>query len=149
MLSLRTAAAIAASWFATIVLAGDTTNTQFYSTPTVNPTGVRASTYSGCYATSVPLIDHGGYTYQTSGNCQRICYTLQNNVMGLGNGTDCWCGDMLPPANAKVSDDKCNTPCAGFGTDTCKSIARYYSNCIWAILTILIQAEVPPYGRSS
>jgi cell wall integrity and stress response component len=121
MFSFRLFLALTASYFITFVYAGDTTNTALFSTPTATPTGIRTPTYAGCFSQSVPLIWHGPYIYQALGNCQMICDDLQNLVLGLGNGTDCWCGDYLPPENSKVSDDQCNTPCAGYPQDTCKS----------------------------
>lgn len=39
--------------------------------------------------------------------------------MGLNRGSDCWCGSALPPDSDLVDDDRCNTPCTGFGTDNC------------------------------
>lgn len=33
--------------------------------------------------------------------------------MGLSDGENCWCGDLLPPLESKVDDKKCNTPCSG------------------------------------
>lgn len=66
------------------------------------------------------MIDHGPYIYQSSGNCQKICYLLGNNALALGSGTDCWCGDYLPPAAAQVDDSKCSTNCAGYDQEKCK-----------------------------
>jgi hypothetical protein len=96
-----------------------TTDTQLMSSPTATPTNIRQLSAIGCFATTVPMVNHGPYIYQTSGNCQQICLLFGNTAMGLGNGTDCWCGDAYPPASAKVDDAQCNTPCAGYGTDTC------------------------------
>jgi cell wall integrity and stress response component len=119
---------LAASWCALLSFAsaGDTTDTVLVSTPTATPTGLRALIASGCYSTPVPMIYHGPYIYQSYGNCQQICYGFGNLVMGLGNGTDCWCGDELPPVNAKVDNSSCNTPCAGYGDNTCASFLRSF-----------------------
>jgi len=85
---------------------------------------MNALTYKGCFSTSTPLVDHGPYTFQSSGNCQPICYQLQMPVMGLVNGSNCFCGSLLPPADAKVDDAKCNTPCNGFNKEYCTSTSR-------------------------
>jgi len=66
------------------------------------------------------MLDHGPYKFQTSGNCQPICYDLQMPVMGLVNGSNCWCGALLPPKDTEVSNSSCNTPCNGYGTEFCK-----------------------------
>lgn len=65
------------------------------------------------------MVDHGPYTFQSKGNCQPICVLLQQPVMGLVNGTDCWCGPMAPPIETKVDTSQCNTPCAGINTEYC------------------------------
>lgn len=36
-------------------------------------------------------------------------------------GANCWCGDLIPVANSKVADSKCNIKCNGFPSDICKS----------------------------
>jgi cell wall integrity and stress response component len=124
MISRLSVLSLAASWCALLLplaRAGDTTDAVLLSTPTATPTGLRPIVASGCYSTSVPMVYHGPFIYQSYGNCQQICYGFGNNVMGLGNGTDCWCGDELPPLSAKVDNSSCNTPCAGYGDDTCSS----------------------------
>lgn len=78
----------------------------------------------GCFATPTPLVDHGSYTFQSSGNCQKVCYQLQQPVMGLTSGTNCSCGSLLPPKDSQVDDSKCNTKCSGYDLDFCKSQLR-------------------------
>jgi cell wall integrity and stress response component len=73
----------------------------------------------GCFSTAQPMSDHGNYTFQSKGNCQPICYQLQMPVMGLVNGTNCWCGPLMPPNNTQVDTSQCNTPCAGIDTEFC------------------------------
>lgn len=92
---------------------------QMIPTPSVVPTGLRALTQLGCFSTGQPMIDHGPYTFQSKGNCQPICWLLEQPVMGLVNGTDCWCGSMAPPEENKVDDGLCNTPCGGIDTEFC------------------------------
>lgn len=79
----------------------------------------------GCFATPTPLVDHGSYIYQSSGNCQKICYQLDMPVMGMTSGTNCSCGELLPPENSKVDDDKCSTGCVGYNKESCTS-----ANCL-------------------
>ncbi|KAF2400064.1 hypothetical protein EJ06DRAFT_557130 [Trichodelitschia bisporula] len=80
---------------------------------------MNALTAVGCFSTPEPMVDHGPWTFQSSGNCQPICYQLQQPVMGLVNGTNCWCGSLIPPENTKVDNSSCNTPCAGIDTENC------------------------------
>lgn len=89
------------------------------STPTATVTGLRELTSLGCFATAAPMIDHGPYDFQSKGNCQPICWLLQQPIMGIVNGTNCWCGSLIPPEELKVDDAKCNTPCAGIDTEFC------------------------------
>jgi len=65
-------------------------------------------------------------------------------VLGLGNGTDCWCGDKLPPKNSKVADTQCNTPCSGYGQNFCGS-----GSDINVYLTGYSLNAVPNYDPSS
>jgi cell wall integrity and stress response component len=92
---------------------------QMIPTPTASPTGLRALTALGCYSTPEPMIDHGPWTFQSKGNCQPICWLLEMPVMGLVNGTNCWCGALVPPEETKVDDNLCNTPCAGIDSEMC------------------------------
>lgn len=81
--------------------------------------------YSGCYSSSTGLTDQGAATYQTSSYCSKICVPQNQAVLGLSGGSDCWCGALLPPADTKVDDSNCNTPCQGFGADNCRSSASF------------------------
>ncbi|KAL1998486.1 hypothetical protein VTN02DRAFT_6086 [Thermoascus thermophilus] len=80
---------------------------------------MRAMTAEGCYKSSEGLTDQGPYTYQSSGWCQKTCYEKNFSVMALWKGSNCLCGNELPPDNAKTSDDACNTPCDGWPQDMC------------------------------
>lgn len=63
------------------------------------------------------------FTYQSYGHCQEMCIPKSGQnpqaVMGLNQGSDCWCGSALPPESDKVDDGKCDKGCTGFGTDKC------------------------------
>jgi cell wall integrity and stress response component len=66
------------------------------------------------------MVDYGPWTFQSKGNCQPICYDLQQPVMGLVNGTNCYCGALIPPNITQVADGNCSTPCAGIDKELCK-----------------------------
>jgi len=86
--------------------------------------GLNAMTYQGCFSSSSGLSDQGSYTYQTSGYCQPICAKANQAVLGLSGGSDCWCGDVLPPADSKVDDSKCDSPCNGYDKENCTCTPR-------------------------
>ncbi|KIW11522.1 hypothetical protein PV08_10823 [Exophiala spinifera] len=81
-----------------------------------------------CYQLSDPsyLQDQGAYTFQSSGYCKGVCVALNKPVMATTGGTNCFCGDELPPASAKTNIDNCNTPCKGFSQQTCGGIGGYF-----------------------
>ena len=81
--------------------------------------GLKPLVYKGCYTSSKPMTDQGPWTYQSPGYCQQICVKLNKPVMGLTEGSNCWCGDLLPSSSSKVSDSQCNTPCQGYAPDMC------------------------------
>jgi len=37
----------------------------------------------------------------------------------MTEGSNCFCGDMLPAADTKVDDSKCDTPCDGYNKEMC------------------------------
>ncbi|MCJ1475164.1 peptidyl-prolyl cis-trans isomerase cpr6 [Lambiella insularis] len=76
-------------------------------------------TYEGCFSISEPLVDQGYYTYQALGWCQPWCVRQNKPVLGFSNGTNCWCGDEVPPLSSKVDDSNCNSNCIGYPQDTC------------------------------
>ncbi|KAF2459359.1 hypothetical protein BDY21DRAFT_282204 [Lineolata rhizophorae] len=105
---------------------------------------LRSLTYKGCYSDSEPLVDHGEYIFQTSGNCQPVCVGLGKAVMGLVNGTNCFCGDLLPAEDSEVDEDNCDTPCAGFDQESCGG------NNYWSVyLTGATLNSVGHFGGSS
>ncbi|KAF2211891.1 hypothetical protein CERZMDRAFT_59383 [Cercospora zeae-maydis SCOH1-5] len=61
----------------------------------------------------------GTYTYQSSGYCSQQCAGKNAGAMATTNGNDCWCGGEIPADSDKVDDSKCNTPCTGYGQDSC------------------------------
>ncbi|KAF2018496.1 hypothetical protein BU24DRAFT_172198 [Aaosphaeria arxii CBS 175.79] len=103
-----------------------------------------AITSIGCFKTSVPLEDHGPWRFQSEGNCQQICLQLGKNVMGLSEGTNCWCGDQIPPKSAKVANSSCETTCSGIDTDFCGGADHY-----WVDLTGFTRNKVEFYEPDS
>jgi len=78
----------------------------------------------GCYSSSTPLKDQGSNIYQSSGKCQETCVPTSGQtyaVMAMTEGSNCFCGDMLPAEDSKVDDSKCDTPCDGYDQEMCKS----------------------------
>lgn len=81
---------------------------------------LNAMTDEGCFSSAGTMQDQGSYTYQSSGYCQQTCVALGKAVMGTTQGSNCWCGDELPPASAKVGSDQCQSPCNGYNKQNCQ-----------------------------
>lgn len=75
--------------------------------------------YEGCYSSSSGLTKNSSYTFNTKGYCQEQCVPMGMAVEATSNGDECWCGNSVPPASAKVDDDKCTTTCTGYGPEIC------------------------------
>lgn len=84
--------------------------------------GLKPLVNKGCFSSSGSMSDLGSFTYQTAGYCQDQCVKQQKPVMATSKGSNCWCGDLLPVSNSKVSDSECNSKCDGYDKDTCKFI---------------------------
>jgi cell wall integrity and stress response component len=98
---------------------------QTVKNPITTPTVTLAAsemTEIGCFATGVPLENHGHYNFRSPGNCQLVCLELGKDVMGLSDGVNCWCGDMIPPKNSRVDNSTCSTTCGGDDRFMCKSV---------------------------
>lgn len=76
-------------------------------------------TPEGCFSSSEPMQDQGSYMYQSTGYCQQQCVGLGKAVMATTAGSNCWCGDLLPAASSKVTEDKCDSPCNGYNKQNC------------------------------
>lgn len=74
----------------------------------------------GCYSAIPSLKDEGEYTFQSQGYCENKCQEGGFRVAALTGGTQCLCGNELPPKSAQVDDAKCNVKCAGWPEDDCK-----------------------------
>ena len=73
----------------------------------------------GCFSSAGQLDDKGSYTFQSAGYCQCQCASLNKAVMATTKGSDCYCGDLLPPTDTVASNSSCNTPCNGYGVVDC------------------------------
>lgn len=90
----------------------------------------RASmTYVACYSSSEGLTNQTSYTFQSTGWCQDRCVGDNAAVFGLTGGSDCLCGDELPPSSDKVSDSKCSQPCDGWPQAMCMSFDSVLREC--------------------
>ncbi|KAF1988237.1 hypothetical protein K402DRAFT_402931 [Aulographum hederae CBS 113979] len=125
------------------ILFASFTSAQLIPSPTFDGP-MNAQSTIGCFSTPTPLIDHGFSQFQTPGLCQRICYQLQKPVMGLTSGTNCSCGDLLPPKDTKVESSKCNTPCNGYDQTDCGG-GDYW----WVILSGITRNQIDNLDPSS
>lgn len=78
-----------------------------------------SAVYQGCYSSAANMESVGTYTYQSSGYCSEQCSNQNSGAMATTNGNDCWCGSEIPADSDKVEDSKCDTPCTGYGQDSC------------------------------
>jgi cell wall integrity and stress response component len=103
------ATSLAAAFIATI----------FMAYPAHAIEGALTPTYQGCYSSSDGLVFQDTFGYQSSGHCQGLCFPQKKAVMAMTGGSDCYCGDLMPPLSAKVDDSNCNAKCNGFPADNC------------------------------
>ncbi|KAL8738900.1 MAG: hypothetical protein Q9181_000352 [Wetmoreana brouardii] len=54
--------------------------------------GLKTTTYKGCFSSADGFKDQGDYTWQSPGWCQQQCVDSKKPVMGLAGGSNCWCG---------------------------------------------------------
>lgn len=83
----------------------------------VNAAGIA----KGCYSEVEPALeDFGVLQFASHGSCLELCKDEEKMpVMALWGGTNCFCGDMLPPEEDKTDDDKCDTKCQGYPKEIC------------------------------
>ena len=87
--------------------------------------GLKPLVNKGCYSSAGGMTDQGSYTYQTPGWCQQQCVNLDKPVMGTTQGSNCYCGDLLPSSDDQVSNSQCSSPCNGYAQDMCKFWFQY------------------------
>jgi cell wall integrity and stress response component len=151
MVLIRLASALAAaSMLLATASADDTTPTKIknpITTPSVT-LAAREQTEIGCFETGTPLENHGEYEFQSPGNCQLVCLELGKNVMGLSDGTNCWCGDKIPAEAWQTDNSSCSTTCGGIDEINCGGAAK-----LWVVLTgntrNAVEHYEPPVSSSS
>jgi len=62
---------------------------------------------------------YGQNSDQSPGYCQQQCVNQNKPVMGTTQGSNCYCGDLLPDSSDQVSSSQCNSPCNGYDQDMC------------------------------
>ncbi len=78
----------------------------------------------GCFSSTVGLtVANTTDIYTSKGSCSHTCIGLNKPVFGLTNSTWCYCGSDLPPADSKVDNSSCTTPCPGFPANICMSLS--------------------------
>ena len=76
----------------------------------------------GCFSSTLGLkVVNTTDIYTSKGSCSVQC--AGSDVFALTNSTWCYCGSQLPPADTKVDDSSCNTPCPGFPANTCMFVS--------------------------
>ena len=73
----------------------------------------------GCY-NSIPA---NAVFHDAPNNSRGGCGTDEfplSIAFAVSNRTNCYCLDEVPPASAKVADNKCNLSCPGYPDDNCK-----------------------------
>ncbi|OOQ85106.1 hypothetical protein PEBR_31411 [Penicillium brasilianum] len=78
-----------------------------------------AYTKLGCYSEVPDLKNDTTNVFQSYGQCLNQCSEGGYKIAVLSQGDHCSCGNAVPPNSAKVSDDKCTTPCPGYVNDYC------------------------------
>ncbi|CAG7919778.1 unnamed protein product [Penicillium olsonii] len=100
-------------------------------------------TLVGCYSAIPGYGASKSWTYQSSGWCLDRCYGQSKAAFALTGGSDCVCGDTLPPDSDKVSTDKCSKSCSGWPEDKCGG------NGYYSVYTTNYEEDVPTYEDSS
>lgn len=122
MFSIRLVTALAAAASLLSTAAADTSSASKIVSIAEPTTTLPANAMQtiGCFQTGVPLEDHGFGQFASPGKCQLICLQLGKNILGLSEGTNCWCGDYAPPESTKTDNSSCSTGCNGDKTSICR-----------------------------
>ncbi|KAH8726610.1 hypothetical protein GQ44DRAFT_725812 [Phaeosphaeriaceae sp. PMI808] len=130
-----------------LAVAADDSPTTTIKNPITTPTVTKPASALvdiGCFETGTPLENHGAYGFQSPGNCQLVCLQENKNVMGLSDGENCWCGDKIPAKSWAVSNNTCDTPCAGDKTVKCGGASK-----LWIVLTGNTRNKVENFDPAS
>lgn len=82
-------------------------------------TATHALRYLGCYLDSNDLDNIGQSPFQSVGLCKMNCIRRGDTIMGVRNGTECWCGFNYPSWQHELGSGACNLPCGGYPRDIC------------------------------
>ncbi|KAI9932793.1 hypothetical protein ASPWEDRAFT_22559 [Aspergillus wentii DTO 134E9] len=102
-----------------------------------------ADTSEGCFTSSDGLEDQGPYTYQSTGYCQEKCKGKDYAVYALWKGSNCLCGNSIPPSSSKTKDDDCDVSCDGWPQSKCGGKEAY------AVFLTGLKSDVSTYSSSS
>ncbi|KAF2033338.1 hypothetical protein EK21DRAFT_109135 [Setomelanomma holmii] len=145
MVLVRFATALAAA--SMLLTAAADTATPTIKNPITTPTITKPASALvdiGCFATGTPLENHGNYDFQSPGNCQLVCLQENKAVMGLSDGVNCWCGDLIPAKAWQVDNSSCETTCSGDDRWKCGGAGK-----LWIELTGNTRNKVDYYSISS
>ncbi|KAJ5814754.1 hypothetical protein N7474_006531 [Penicillium riverlandense] len=101
------------------------------------------SQYVACYDNNEGLTNETSYNYQSQGWCQTYCMKTNAAVFAMTGGSDCLCGDELPPESGKVSDSRCNTKCDGWPSVMCGGPG------VWSVWLTGLESHVPSEGATT
>ncbi|KAF2129797.1 hypothetical protein P153DRAFT_224347 [Dothidotthia symphoricarpi CBS 119687] len=153
MVSFKYASAAVVASLLTMASAAATTDLSWTSVVTHIPTPTTTLPASamqsiGCFETGIPLQNYGEGPFQSPGQCQLICLMLDKDVLGLSDGTDCWCGDLIPAKKWQTDNSSCDTTCSGTDNVMCGGATK-----LWVVLTGNTRNSVdwyePPDSSSS
>lgn len=85
-----------------------------------------ATASMGCYSEVESFKNQGPFSFQSPGHCQAQCADKNFKVAALSRGNMCYCGNKIPSDSAKIADDKCDVPCAGWAAGSCELPTMLY-----------------------
>ena len=85
--------------------------------------------YQGCFTSPADMQALGSSDNQSPEYCQQKCVNLNKPMMGTSQGSDCWCGDLLPASSSRFSDAGCSSKCNGYEIATCESVQNHGVPC--------------------
>ncbi|KAL4791038.1 WSC domain-containing protein [Aspergillus venezuelensis] len=91
-----------------------------YILPFLTPTIARTTlNYLGCYADLLDFENIGTSPFLAVGLCKMRCERRGDTIMGLRNGTECWCGNEYPSWEDGLDEEACHLRCPGYARDIC------------------------------
>ena len=83
---------------------------------------IPASAKGECYQDSSDRIfPHSKNLEDKNGvvSCMEHCMVEGYKYIGLQYGSQCFCGNVVPPLSRRVPTNRCNTPCPGEAKENC------------------------------